>query len=168
MCAAGWMNCLILTSRSCGFTPFSRVVFQLEYATKPVFLSVKWRTKFPAHCYSYQPKPCCTGLQHFNGFLYWGNKTYELKSDFPEMVRAWRELCSIWRKGLHFELATALLEEHSSPPIAVPLFLWADLLSSCYAKLQGMKVFAGVSAAAQEEMLSSSTHLVCNWQKGSS
>lgn len=161
------MNSLTLTSRSCEFTSFFGVVFQSEYATKSVFLCVKWRTKFPTHCYSYQPRTRCIGLQHFNGSLYWGRKTYEVKSDFPEMVHAWRELYSIWRKGIYFELSIPLLAEHSCPRIAVPLHFCADLLSSCCAELHGMTVFASISAAAQE-MLSSSMHLVCNWQKGSS
>ena len=161
------MNCLTLTSRSCEFTSFFVVVFQSEYATKSVFLCVKWRTKFPARCYSYQPKTRCIGLQHFHGSLYWGRKTYEVKSDFPEMVHAWRELCSIWRKGIHFELFIPLLVEHSSTHIAVPLCFCADLLSSCCAEVHGTRVFASVSAAAQE-MLSSGVHLVCKWQKGSS
>lgn len=166
-CATPWMNCLTLTSRSCKFTSFFGVVFQSEYATKSVFLCVKWRAIFPACCYSYQHKTCCIGLQHFNGSLYWGRKTYEVKSDFPEMVHAWRELCSIWRKGIYFGLSILLLAQHSSSHIAVPLRFCADLLSSCCAELHGTRVFAGISAAAQE-MLSSGVHLVCNWQKGSS
>lgn len=76
------MNCLTLSSRSCEFTSFFGVVFQSEYATKSVFLCVIRRTKFPTCCYSYQPKTCCIELQHFNGSLYWGRKTYEVKSDF--------------------------------------------------------------------------------------
>lgn len=144
------MNCLNLTSRNCEFTSFFGVVLQSERATKPVFPSVKWRTKFPTHCYSYQPKTCCIGLQHFNGSLYWGRKTYEVKSDFPEMVHAWRELCFIWSKGIHFELSICLLVECSSPHIAVPLCFCVGLSSSCCAELHGTRVFAAVSAAAQE------------------
>ena len=55
------------------------VVFQWEYATKSVFLCVKWRTEFLARCHSYQPQTRCIGLRHFSGSLYWGRKTYEAK-----------------------------------------------------------------------------------------
>lgn len=115
------MNCLTLTSRCWEFTAFFGVVFQWENATKFVFLCEKWRTTFPTHCYSYQPQTCCIGLQQFSGTLYWGIKTYEVKSDLPEMVHARRELCSTWRKGIHFELYIPLLVQHSSPHPAVPL-----------------------------------------------
>lgn len=144
------MNCLALASRCCTFTAFFGVVFQPENASNSVFLCEKWMTEFPTHCYSYQPQTRCIGLQQFSGTLYWGIKTYEIKSDFPEMVHAWRELCSTWRKGIHFELSIPLLVEHSSPHTAAPLCFCADLLSICCAELHGMRVFAGMSAAAQE------------------
>lgn len=160
------MNYLTLTSRCCEFTFFFGVVFKRENATKSVFLCEKWRTKFPTRCYSYQPQTCCIGLQQFSGTLYWGIKAYEVKPDFPEMVHAWRELCLTWRKGIRFELSIPLLEEHSSPHTAVPLCICADLLSSCCAELHGIRIFAGVSAAAQEVV--SMVCTVCNWQKGSS
>lgn len=81
---------------------------------------MKWRTKFLARCYSYQPQTYCIGLQHFNGSLYWGRKTYEAKSDFPELLHAWGELCSVWRKGTCFELSIPLLAECSSLVLLFP------------------------------------------------
>lgn len=53
----------------------------------------------------------------------------------------------------------------STHPLTL-LFLCADLLSSCCAELHGMKVFAGVSAAAQKVL--SRVCTACNWQKRSS
>lgn len=159
------MNCLTLTSRCCEFTAFFGVVFQRENATKSFFPCEKWRTKFPTHCYSYQPQTCCIELPQFSGTLYWGIKTCEVKSDFPAMLHARRELCSTWRKGIHFELSIPLLVEHSSPHTAAPLCFCAELLRSCYAELHGMRGFAGVSAAALKVL--STVYTVCNSQKGS-
>lgn len=75
------------------------------------------------------------------------------------MMCAWRELCSIKRKGIHFEFPIPLLEEHSSARVALPRRFCADLLSSCSTELHGTRVFAGVSAAAQEQRRVSSVQL---------
>lgn len=157
------MNCLALTSRCCEFTAFFGVFFQWENATKSVILCEKWRTKFPTHCYSYQPLTCCIGLQQFSGTLYWEIKT--LWSQF----RFFRNGACMKRALLHMKGRDTLWTLYTSACGALipshccsSVLLWMPL-SSCCAELHGRSVFAGVSAAAQKVL-----SMVCNWQKGSS
>lgn len=161
------MNSLTLSFRNCGFASCLGLSFS-ENILQSLFSCVWNEELIPCTLLFLSAPNILHRTTAFQWLFVLRKKNIRSKVWFSRTAACMRRALLRVKEGDGCALSSLSLCLRNAHPsyCCSPLHL-CNLSQQCCAELRGRRVFASISAAAQE-MLSSSVDLVCNWQKGSS